>query len=316
MLLKYFSIYKLESFHMKKSSTIAIFAALFGLAFLGLVGLTCVGMLFSSEESSFLSAPVAVVAIEGGIFESDKTLKELQKYEEDDEVKVLVLRINSPGGAIAPSQEIYRQVIKFRESGKKVVVSMGTVAASGGYYIASAADKIVASPGSITGSIGVIMQSFGVKDLAYALKVEPRVIKSGKLKDAGSPFRDLTPEEHAYLQALSDNMYDQFVGDIAKERKMSVEKVRELAEGKIYSGEQAKEAGLVDVLGNYFDAIELAREVAGLPEDAKVKWPRKPSPFEEFFSETSSARSLQNLFLKLGTGYLPLWLSPVSGATS
>lgn len=301
---------------MKKCSVIAIIAGLFSFAFLGFVGLTCVGLLFSSEENSFLSAPVVVVAIEGGIFEPDKTLKELQKYEDDDDVKVLVLRINSPGGAIAPSQEIYRQVIKFRESGKKVVVSMGTVAASGGYYIASAADKIVASPGTITGSIGVIMQTFGVKELAELLKVEPRIIKSGKLKDAGSPFRDVTPEETSYLQALSDNMYDQFVSDIAKERKMPVEKVRGLAEGKIYSGEQAKEVGLVDVLGNYFDAIELARELAGLSKDAKVKWPHKPSPFEDFFSETSSAQSLQNLFLKLGTQYLPLWLSPVSGATS
>jgi protease-4 len=243
-------------------------------------------------------------------------LKELQKYEDDDDIKVLVLRINSPGGAIGPSQEIYRQVIKFRESGKKVVVSMGTVAASGGYYIASAADKIVASPGTVTGSIGVIMQSFGVKELTALLKVEPRIIKSGKLKDAGSPFRDMTPEEQKYLQALSDNMYDQFVKDIAKERKMPIEKVRELAEGIIYSGEQAKEVGLVDELGNYFDAIELARELAGLPKDAKVKWPRKPSPFEEFFSETSSARSLQNLFLKLETQYLPLWLSPVSSVIS
>jgi protease-4 len=243
----------------------------------------------------------------GAIFDSEETLRELQEDADDDDIKAVVLRIDSPGGAVGPSQEIFRQVLKLKQAGKKVVVSMGTVAASGGYYIASAADKIVASPGTITGSIGVIMENFGVADLAKFLLVEPRVIKSGKLKDVGNPFRPMTEDEKAFLQNLADDMYAQFTGDVAEQRKIPLEKLREIAEGKVYSGSQAKALGLVDELGNLYDAIDLAKKMAGLPKKAGVLWPRKPGALESFFGNEAEGRSVLNRIVTQWGASLPLW---------
>lgn len=293
----------------KKYPFVAIILLIGVVGLAGLVGLILLSLWRPDDGVlTFSSAPVAIVKIEGPIFDSEDTLKILKEDEEDDGIRVIVLRIDSPGGAVAPSQEIYSQLLKFKKSGKKVIVSMGTIAASGGYYIAAAADKIVASPGTITGSIGVIMESFGVEDLAQTLKVEPRVIKSGKLKDTGSPFRPMTEEEKQYLQKLMDGMYGQFIADVAAERGLPVDKVKELAEGKIYSGKEAKDLGLVDELGNFYDAIDLAKKMADLPEDAKVKWPHKPSSFEKFFSSGSADESLQNFILKLGAKFMPMWI--------
>jgi protease-4 len=292
----------------KNRSFFWIFIVVMGLAFCGFVGIVALMAVFSPDHRvSFLQKPIDIVKIEGGIFESEDILKDLQEDIEDDSVKAVLLRINSPGGAVAPSQEIFRQVLKVRAAGKKVVASMGTLAASGGYYIASAADKIIANPGTITGSIGVIMENFGVEELAKTLKVEPRTIKSGKMKDAGSPFRSMTDEDRAFLQNLSDDMYDQFTRDVAEQREIPIEKIREIAEGKIYSGRQAKEIGLVDEIGNFYDAIELTRKVAGLPKDAGASWPHEPSAFEKFFGGESAEGALRDLFFKLGAKPLPAW---------
>lgn len=279
-----------------------------GLAFSGFIGIVVLTALFSPDHRvSFLKKPIDIVKIEGGIFESEEILKDLQDDIENDSVKAIILRIDSPGGAVAPSQEIFRQVLKVRAAGKKVVASMGTLAASGGYYIASAADKIIASPGTITGSIGVIMENFGVEELAKTLRVEPRTIKSGKMKDTGSPFRPMTDEDRVFLQNLSDDLYDQFTSDVAEQREIPIEKIREIAEGKIYSGRQAKNLGLVDEIGNLYDAIELTRKEAGLPSDAGTSWPSEPSAFEKFFGGESAEGAVRELFFKLGAKPLPLW---------
>lgn len=278
----------------------------FFLIFLALVFLVFVIKLAGSEVS-FGTEPVAVVKIEGPIYESLDTLKELEELREDDDVKAVVVRIDSPGGAVAPSQELFEQLKKLRAN-KKIVVSMGTLAASGGYYIACAADKIVASAGTITGSIGVIIEGFGLQDLLRKVEVENRVIKSGLYKDAGNPFRRMEEFEREYLQGISDNLYQQFLTAVSENRKIPMEKMRELAQGKVYSGQSALEVGLVDALGNIYDAIALAKKEAGLPEKAGVSWPAKPSAFESFFKSEEAGSMLGFLKRRLPLSNLPVWL--------
>lgn len=282
---------------------------LMGIVGVGFVGLTVLVSLFSGSFSttSFLGDPVAVIKVEGPIFDVYDTLKELHELSEDKNIRAVVVRVDSPGGAVGPSQEVFRELLKLKKNSKTVVISMGTVAASGGYYVALAGDKIMASPGTITGSIGVIMQSFGVQELAKKLMIDPRVIKSGLFKDAGSPFRDMTEDEKKYLQTLSDDVYEQFLRDVSEQRKIDLDKVRQLAEGKIYSGRQAREAGLIDELGNLYDAIDLAKTLAALPSDAGIRWPREPSSFEKWLSPSVSL-GWQNLFDKVNGLAMPVWM--------
>lgn len=261
------------------------------------------------ETPSFSNEPIVVINIQGPIFESDETVKELQEFAEDDKIKAVIVRIDSPGGAVGPSQEIFEQVKSLRLK-KKVIVSMGTVAASGGYYIACAADKIVANEGTITGSIGVIMEMFGLQGVTEKLELEHRVIKSGAFKDVGDPFRELTENDRAYLQAITDDMYDQFVTAVSVNRKIDLAKMSDVAEGRVFTGRQALQIGLVDVLGNVYKAIEVARTEAGLPSDAKVRWPKPPSALEEFFSgEEASLSFIKHVFNINGEMMLPMWMA-------
>lgn len=276
------------------------------IAFILVVVLLAVA-LSDGDGIHFSSRPVRVVKIEGPIMDSLDTLKELDEIEHDDSIQAVVLRIDSPGGAVGPSQEIFSQVLRLRRS-KKVVVSMGTVAASGGYYIACAGDKIVASPGTITGSIGVIIQGLNLEGALEKLSVSDRTIKSGKYKDAGNPFRRMEDFEREYLQAISDNMYMQFVGAVAEQRKIALDKATELAQGRIYTGQMAKAEGLVDELGNLYDAIALAKKIAGLPEKAGVEWPRKPSFFDTLAAESESQSLLHWLKNRIQLSALPLAL--------
>ena len=258
--------------------------------------------LSGSRSASFGSdEPVVVVQIEDTIMESLDVLKELEDLRTDDDVKAVVLRLDSPGGAVAPSQEIYQQVLKLKKSGKIIVVSMGTVAASGAYYIGCAADKIVANPGTITGSIGVIMESVGLQELVKKFALESRVIKSGPFKDAGNPFRDMTETERTYFQDIVNNMYEQFLTAVSENRKIAMDKLRTLAQGKVYTGLQAKEFGLVDELGNIYDAIDLAKKLANLSDDAGVRWPREPSAWEKIW-KGDEAGALTRLLFKGGQG--------------
>ncbi len=234
-----------------------------------------IGLVSRIDEWSFTTGEkVAVLPVTGLIADSESTIEQLKKFAKDDSVKAIVLRINSPGGGVGPSQEIYEEVRKL--SGKKVVVaSMGALAASGGYYIACAAQKIYANPGTITGSIGVIMQFVNVKDLIEKIGLKGMVVKSGAFKDIGSPVRDMKPEERELLQGVIDNVHSQFVGAVAESRKMDREAVAKIADGRIFSGEQAKALGLVDVLGNLEDAVAEAGKMAKIEGEPRVVTPPK-----------------------------------------
>jgi protease IV len=217
---------------------------------------------------------VAVLPIIGLITDSEATIEQLKKFAKDDSVKAIVVRLNTPGGGVGPSQEIYEEVRKIR--GKKVIVaSMGALAASGGYYIACGADKIFANPGTITGSIGVLMQFVNVKDLIEKIGVKGFVIKSGSFKDTGSPVREMSPEERKLLQNVIDNVHSQFVNAVVEGRKLPREDVLAIADGRILSGEQAKELGLVDVLGNQEDAVAEAGKMAKIEGEPRVVTPPK-----------------------------------------
>ena len=211
---------------------------------------------------------VAVIKVKGAIIEPDRIVSKIQKAKEDKSVKALVLRVDSPGGSVGASQEIYRALEDFKSSGKPLVVSMGNVAASGGYYISAPADLIFANPGTITGSIGVIVQHTEIKDLLEKLGIRTTAIKTGKFKDTLSPFRDLTPEEKEYLQKTIEDAYEQFLQAILKYRskKISEQKLREIADGRVFTGRVAKELGRVDELGKLQDAINRAKQMAGVPE--------------------------------------------------
>lgn len=234
-----------------------------------------IGLISRLDDWSFMTGDkVAVLPVTGLIADSENTIEQLRKFAKDDSVKAIVIRINSPGGGVGPSQEIYEEVRKL--SGKKVVVaSMGALAASGGYYIACAAQKIYANPGTITGSIGVIMQFVNVKDLIDKIGLKGMVVKSGAFKDIGSPVREMKPEERELLQGVIDNVHSQFVGAVAEGRKLDRGKVADIADGRIFSGEQAKALGLVDALGNLEDAVAEAGKLAKIEGEPRVVTPPK-----------------------------------------
>ncbi len=276
---------------------------LFVLSF-ALVGLSAamfllaIALISEGEGASlFGKNSLAVVEIKGGIFDPKETLDELNRVYKNDDLKALILRIDSPGGAVSPSQEIYQAVLRVKEK-KKVIVSMGTVAASGGYYIAAAADKIVALPGTITGSIGVLMDYANIEQLLSFLKVRAEVLKSGKMKDVGSPLRELTPEDRAYLQDILANMHRQFKEAVAKGRNLPIEEVEKLADGRVFTGEQAKELKLVDELGGQQRAVDLAKEMLGWEEEPELFYPKKKKPglFEILADEQVESRLLKWIY--------------------
>lgn len=212
---------------------------------------------------------VALVNVTGVILDSSGVVEELKKHAKDSSIKAIVLRVDSPGGTVPPAQEIHNEILKVMKK-KKVVVSMGTVAASGGYYIAAPADKIMANAGTLTGSIGVIMEIPNVKGLMEKIGVETQVIKSGKLKDTASVFRSLKPEEKELLQSVLDDVHDQFIRAVSDGRGMDFEDVKKIADGRIFTGRMAKEAGLVDELGSLEDAIALAGQLSGIKGEPEV----------------------------------------------
>lgn len=224
----------------------------------------------SEDLTSVKSPRVGVIEIEGPIRDSKATVDWIEKLRKNINIKSVVVHINSPGGAVAPSQEIYSALLRLKKAGKPVVASMSSVAASGGYYIAIASDSIVANAGTITGSIGVILSFPIYNKLADKIGVKMEVIKSGKLKDVGNPFRELNTEERAYLQSSIDDTYDQFVGAVAEQRGLSIDSTRKLADGRIYTGRQAKSVGLIDVIGTYHDAIRLAGRLGGISGEPRI----------------------------------------------
>jgi protease IV len=246
-----------------------------------LLGLSAVCLLFAvmiflGEGEMGLEAhgDLAVVEISGPILSSKEIVEQLNRVEKNDDIKGLILRIDSPGGGVGASQEIYQAVQRIKKS-KKVVATMGGVAASGGYYIAVAADKIVANPGTITGSIGVLMDYTNVQQLLDFLKVHAEIITAGKMKDVGSPFKPLSEEDRKFLEAILQNMHQQFKKAVQEGRNLDEAKINELADGRIFTGQQALEAGLVDQLGNQEDAVDLACQLLGIKGKPKLLYPKK-----------------------------------------
>ena len=218
----------------------------------------------STRDTEFeFGEKVGVIEINGIIADSKNILNHLKRFREDNAIKAIVVRVDSPGGAVGPSQEIFREIRKTSAT-KKVVASMGTIATSGGYYIAAGANGIVANPGTITGSIGVIMGFTNYEELLQKIGLVPIVIKSGEYKDIGSPVREMKPEEKKILQEFAKKIHRQFIKDIVDGRKMDMEKVESLADGRIFTGQESKKFGLVDRLGNLEDAIEWAGELGGI----------------------------------------------------
>jgi protease IV len=244
------------------------------------------------EAPRFSSGPrIGVVEVKGEIggslgrgrsVDSDDMLKLIKRYSDDTEMKAVVVRIDSPGGAVAPSQEIYDELKKLADK-KIVVCSMGNVAASGGFYIAMACPLILAEPGTLTGSIGVISQFPNVKGLVDRFNIKVETLKSGKLKDAGNPFRDMTPEDRVYWQSLIDQVYQQFLAAVVESRELPEEEVRKIADGRVLTGQQAQELGLIDEIGNFNDAVDTAKERAGLTGEPRLVYP--PDEKSRFFEE-------------------------------
>lgn len=235
--------------------------------FFFLVSLSILIVFFQKNVS--LTSKLALIRIEGPILDSRKIVDELKEYTKDASIKAIVLRVDSPGGAVAPSQEIYAEVKKAMAK-KKVVVSMGSIAASGGYYIACPASKIIANPGTLTGSIGVILEIPNIEGLMSKIGIKTEVIKSGRHKDMGSAFRGMKKEERQILQNVMDNVHEQFIKAVSEGRKMKIEEVRKIADGRILTGEQAVQSGLVDELGTLDDTIKIAAKLVGINEEPQI----------------------------------------------
>jgi protease-4 len=265
---------------------------LVGLLFLGLLGFLIINAFQGAEKAP--AGNVAVINVTGTIMQgagsdilgsaqanSTEIMRQINKAKDDEAIKALVLKVNSPGGSSAASDAIYQELKKFKqETNRPVVVSMGDMAASGGYYVSALADQIYANPATITGSIGVIMNFNNLEELYDKLGVENITLKTGEHKDIGSPTREMTEEEKEILNNLIGDVYDRFVNIVAQGRDLSEEKVRELADGRIYNGSQAKEANLVDEQGTFYDAVDTAAKLANIEGEPKLVHYGETSPLE------------------------------------
>ena len=215
---------------------------------------------------------IALIELRGVIDDQkgEEVVSLLERARRDGRVGAVLLRVESPGGMVAPSQEIYHEILKVRSGGKKVVASIGSVGASGGYYAASACDKVFVNGGTLTGSIGVIFSVSNLQELMKKVGIKQVVLKSGKFKDVGSPFRELTPEDKRLIQEMIDDIYQQFVEDVAKQRGLSVEKVKEYADGRVMTGRQALKAGLVDGLKGEMEVVSYLSKELGVKGEARV----------------------------------------------
>lgn len=237
-----------------------------------LLALAAIWLLSGDAGGADSGTKIAIVSIEGIISSelAEKTVRQLEKYGEDPTIKAMVLRIDSPGGGVASSQEIYAAVKRLRDDGKLVVASLGSLAASGGYYVACAAERIFANPGTITGSIGVIVQLANVEELLQKVGISSTAITSGPFKDSGNPTRPLRPEDRQVFQTLVDDIYQQFVETVAQDRHLPAPQVLQIADGRIYTGRQAKELNLVDELGALQEAVAYVTSALGIIGKAKV----------------------------------------------
>ncbi|AEH22934.1 signal peptide peptidase SppA, 36K type [Thermodesulfobacterium geofontis OPF15] len=274
----------------------------YGLAFIGglVVFLVLLSFLLSFimffKEKDFGKPQIGVLEIKGVILDAEEYLMAINAMAKDRSIKAIVVRIDSPGGSVGASQEIFEELKKTRMK-KPVIVSMGSVAASGGLYVSLGGTKIFASPGTVTGSIGVVLEIPNIEKLLKKVGVETETIKSGAYKDTGSIYRPLTPEEKEYLREKVKLIHDQFIKAISEERKIPIEKVKEFADGRIFTGEEALSLGLVDELGNFWDAVNEAKKLAKITEAKLVFLPKKKGFLSKILEEKGSS-ILESIFLK------------------
>jgi protease-4 len=273
----------------------------FLLTFTSIVAVAMIGMsllfVLGTKTSDFeFGEKVGIIEVNGIIADAKNVIQNLKHFREDNSIKAIVIRIDSPGGAVGPSQEIFREIRKTSNE-KKVIASMGAIAASGGYYIAAGTDGIVANPGTITGSIGVIMGFTNYQELLQKIGLVPVVIKSGEFKDIGSPVREMTAKEKTILKDFAKKIHRQFIMDIVKGRKMDQDKVESLADGRIFTGEESKDLGLVDRLGNLEDAIEWAGRLGGIEGKISAVYAReKKLSLLKYLSELSQTEFINRVF--------------------
>jgi len=256
---------------------------------------------------------VGIVELQGIILDSKTIIEELEAFRKNEDIRAIIVRVDSPGGAVGPSQEIYEEIQKIRKE-KKVIASLGNVAASGGYYAIAAADRIVANPSTITGSIGVILQMLNFKDLAEWAKLKSITMKSGKFKDfGGGGWRDITPEERALMTTILDDIHNEFIGAVAIGRGLDKAIVRKLADGRVFTGRQAKANGLVDELGGLEFAKDIAKTLADIDEDIKAIYPKKSGMdfLNLFLNEEESSSKLEHFLKSSGWSKYGLLLAPI-----
>ena len=254
-------------------------------------------------DRQFTVPLIGVVPIEGVILESESTIKKLQILENNPSVKGIIVRINSPGGAVAPSQEIFTELLRFKKK-KVVYASIASVAASGGYYIAVGSNKIYANPGSLTGSIGVIMQTINVEKLMDKIGIRMETLKSGNNKDLGSAFRPMQPKERKLLEAVLLNTHDQFIQAISDNRSLDIGKVKKLSDGRLFTGEQAVENGLIDGLASFRETVERLRTDLGLGDKVQLYYPTDRSNMLRSLIDLEAIFRLKETFTYSGLFYL------------
>jgi protease-4 len=273
------------------------------------IGTVWVFMATLGEEGLPTGGPkVAVVEIEGIIVDGAAAVRELREHADNPSIKAVILRINSPGGVVAPTQEIFAAIQRARKAGKPVVASLGAVAASGGYYVAVAADRIYANPGTLTGSIGVVMQLANLEGLLKKVGVDYVVVKAGAYKDVGNFARTMSPEERKMLQALLDDVYSQFVEAVSEGRGLEKKDVLAFAEGRIYSGQQALALKMVDELGGFEEAVEAAGKLANISGRPKLVYPRKKFSFRDLVESRLGLAGISPLLPALSGVRTPLYL--------
>jgi protease IV len=291
---------------------------IFGIFLLSLIAIVfflLVYVLGSSTEdkrSFAVDNKVGIVKVEGFIGDTRDVVEQLSQFGKDEAIKAVVLRIDSPGGGVASSQEIYAAVAELKKK-KKVITSMGSLAASGGYMVACATDKIVANPGTITGSISAVMHFANAQELLKKVGLKASVVKSGKFKDIGSPVREMTTEERVLLQELVDDIYDQFLDMVARDRNIPKENLRKIADGRVFTGRQAQKLGLVDYLGDMGYAVTLAGEMSGIKGKPEVVYPKKKgSRFWDYLFREMFTALEHEMLGKTEQLHGILYLSPIS----
>jgi len=270
---------------------------------------SCLALIFSDDDWGLKRGDIAVVTLEGDIYDPHPFIRQLEKLSKRDDIQAVVVRIDSPGGTVSASEEIYGALINLRKK-KRVVASLGTVAASGGYYVACAAEKIVANKGTITGSIGVRLNHVNLEGLFEWARVEPRILTSGRYKDLASPFRPLGAEEEKILRSLLEEMHGQFKAVVREARGFGDTEIAAVSDGRIFTGERALALGLIDEIGSLQDTIQITARLVGIEGEPKVIYPKKKSMhwMQYFINETG--KSMLQAYSHLQTRSLAFWRLP------